>query len=131
MIFLSSLASAYKAQRNLKQIAQTVLQSSHDNPLWIPKDQAAKVGAEPYVCSNGGYHSQIAMNAPDEIARNYADLATVLYSLVQCYYSDPVAMPGLDNLIYGNMQMNASDWQDGNKNARTAFSSSAAPIRPK
>ena len=47
------LAAAYKAQRNLKQIAQTVLQSSHDNPLWIPKDQAAKVGAEPYVCSNG------------------------------------------------------------------------------
>ncbi len=106
------LAAAYKAQRNLKQTAQTVLQSAHDNPLWIPKDQAAKVGAEPYVCSNGSYHSQIAMNAPDEIARNYADLATVLYSLVQCYYSDPVAMPGLDNLIYGNMQMNASDWQD-------------------
>ena len=106
------LAAAYKAQRNLKQIAQTVLQSAHDNPLWIPKDQAAKVGAEPYVCSNGSYHSQIAMNAPDEMSRNYADLCTVLYSLVQCFYSDRVAMPHLDNLIYGNMQMNAADWQD-------------------
>lgn len=106
------LAAAYKAQRNIHQIAQTVLQSAHDNPLWIPADQAEKVGVGPYVCSNGSYHSQIAMNAPDELSRNYADLCTVLYSLVQCFYSDRVAMPHLDNLIYGNMQMNGADWQD-------------------
>ncbi len=106
------LGAAYKAQRNIKTIAQTVLQSAHDNPLWIPADQAAKVGAKPYVCSNGSYHSQIAMNAPDELSRNYADLCTVLYSLVQCFYSDRVAMPHLDNLVFGNMQMNGADWQD-------------------
>ena len=106
------LGALYKAQRNIHQIAQTVLQSAHDNPLWVPADQAAKVGVGPYVCSNGSYHSQIAMNAPDELSRNYADLCTVFYSLVQCFYSDRVAMPHLDNLIYGNMQMNAADWQD-------------------
>ena len=106
------LGAVYKAQRNIKTIAQTVLQSAHDNPLWVPADQAAKLGVGPYVCSNGSYHSQIAMNAPDELARNYADLCTVMYSLVQCFYSDRVAMPHLDNLIYGNMQMNAADWQD-------------------
>ena len=106
------LAAAYKAQRNIKEIAQTVLQSAHDNPLWVPADQAKKVGVGPYVCSNGSYHSQIAMNAPDELSRNYADLCTVLYSLVQCFYSDRVAMPHLDNLVFGNMQMNGADWQD-------------------
>lgn len=101
-------AAARKAQRHVKEVAETVLRSAHDNPLWIP----ASDGMEAWVCSNGSYHTQIGMVAPDDLSRAYADLAVTGLHLVQAFYSDRNAMPDQDNLIFGNIPMNAADWAD-------------------
>lgn len=106
------LAAAYTAQDHARHAAEMVLRSSSDNPLWIPSDQAAKVGAKAYVCSNGSYHTQIGMNANDELTRAYADLVVIGLALVQAFYSDPLAMPNQENNVFGDIPMNASDWAD-------------------
>lgn len=112
--------AARKAQREAGQVAQIVLQSAHDNPLWVP----ATPKLEGWVCSNGSYHTQIAIVAMDNIARTYADLAVTGLHFVQAFYSDPVAMPDQDNRVFGNLPMNAADWAD---EARTLAVSSIIP----
>lgn len=106
------LGAAYKAQNNAKAIAEKVLCSAHDNPLWVPTDQASKVGVGPFVCSNGSYHTQIGIVANDELSRAYADLTVMGLGLVQAYYSDPEAMPDQENNVFGDIPMNAADWAD-------------------
>ncbi len=102
------LAAAYKAQAHAKHSAEMVLRSSHDNPLWIP----ASSGMPARVCSNGSYHTQIGMNSNDELTRAYADLVMIGLSLVQAFYSDPIAMPEQENNVFGDIPMCASDWAD-------------------
>ncbi len=106
------LGAAYKAQKISRDIAEKVLCSAHDNPLWVPMNQAKQVGAEPFVCSNGSYHTQIGIVANDELSRAYADLTVMGLGLVQAFYSDPEAMPEQENNVFGDIPMNASDWAD-------------------
>ena len=102
------LATLYKTQRQLKEVAEYALRSVSDNPIFVP----AEPGVEADVMSNASYHTQSVIVAIDQLNRCYADLCAQFEAFINGFYLDRKAIPEMDNACMGVLMMPGSAWMD-------------------
>ncbi len=95
--------------------AEIALPAVSDNPVFLTDE----------IVSNGGFHNAAAPACIDSLTFALADFAQLAQHMVQRLQTDPRALPGLDSLALGTMQMVAGGYAE---EARAAAVPSLLPL---
>ena len=112
------LGALLRALAGAREAAEVGLSAVSDNPVFVFED-----GDD--VISNGGFHNGSAPGCIDRLTAAMADLAQLAQHQVQRVQTDPQALPGLDSLALGTMQMVAAGYAE---EARAAVVPSLLPL---
>jgi histidine ammonia-lyase len=102
--------------------AEIALPAVSDNPVFLFPDGPEDLGE---LVSNGGFHSATAPACIDALTFAIADLGQLAQHLLERLQTNPEALPGLDSLALGTMQMVAGGWAE---EARAAAVPSLLPL---
>jgi histidine ammonia-lyase len=105
-----------------RDAAEIALPAVSDNPVFLFPDGPGDLGD---LVSNGGFHSATAPAAIDALSFAIADLGQLAQHLLERLQTNPEALPGLDSLALGTMQMVAGGWAE---EARAAAVPSLLPL---
>jgi len=105
-----------------RDAAEIALPAVSDNPVFLFPDEPGDLGD---LVSNGGFHSATAPAAIDALSFAIADLGQLAQHLLERLQTNPEALPGLDSLALGTMQMVAGGWAE---EARAAAVPSLLPL---
>jgi histidine ammonia-lyase len=129
------LGNAHRVLAAAREAAEIALPAVSDNPVFLfpediedPEDELAGessdspkgIGASRFpgdVVSNGGFHNGAAPACIDALTFALADLAQLAQHQLQRLQTSPRALPGLDSLALGTLQMVAAGYAE---EARTA-----------
>jgi histidine ammonia-lyase len=109
------LGAAYRALASAREAAEVGLSAVSDNPAFVVDD----------LISNGGFHNGAAPGCIDRVTAALADLAQLAQHQVQRVQTDQRALPGLNSLALGTMQMVAAGYAE---EARGAVVPSLLPL---
>jgi histidine ammonia-lyase len=104
------------------EAAEIALPGVSDNPVFLFPDGPDDLGD---LVSNGGFHSGTAPACIDALTFAIADLGQLAQHLLERLQTNPEALPGLDSLALGTMQMVAGGWAE---EARGAAVPSLLPL---
>lgn len=116
------LGNAYRALGAARDAAQIALPAVSDNPVFLFGAGGEDLGD---VVSTGGFHNGAAPACIDGLAFALADLAQLAQHQLQRLQTSPEAMPGLDSLALGTMQMVGAGYAE---EARSAAVPSLLPL---
>jgi histidine ammonia-lyase len=105
-----------------RDAAEIALPAVSDNPVFLFPDRPEDLGE---LVSNGGFHSGTAPACIDALTFASADLGQLAQHLLERLQTNPEALPGLDSLALGTMQMVAGGWAE---EARAAAVPSLLPL---
>ena len=105
-----------------RDAAEIALPAVSDNPVFLFPDGPDDLGD---LVSNGGFHSATAPACIDALTFAIADLGQLAQHLLQRLQTNPEALPGLDSLALGTMQMVGGGWAE---EARGAAVPSLLPL---
>jgi histidine ammonia-lyase len=94
------LGRAHRALAAGREVADVGLSAVSDNPVFLFAD-----GGAADLVSNGGFHNGAAPGSIDALAFALADLAQLAQHQIQRLQTSERALPGLDSLALGTMQM--------------------------
>ena len=109
------LGNARRVLAAAREAAHIALPAVSDNPVFLGDD----------IVSNGGFHNAAAPACIDSMTFALADFAQLAQHMVQRLQTSPVALPGLDSLALGTMQMVAGGYAE---EARAAAVPSLLPL---
>ncbi len=117
------LGNAYRVLAAAREAAEIALPAVSDNPVFMfPEGADDDLGD---VVSNGGFHNGAAPACIDALTFALADFAQLAQHQVQRLQTSPLALPGLDSLALGTMQMVAGGYAE---EARAAAVPSLLPL---
>jgi histidine ammonia-lyase len=116
------LGRAHRALRDGHEAARVGLSAVSDNPVFL---FGAGPGDPGNLISNGGFHNGAAPAAIDALTFALADLAQLAEHQVQRLQTSERALPGLDSLALGTMQMVGAGYAE---EARAACVPSLLPL---
>lgn len=104
------LGNANRALAVARDAAEIALAAVSDNPAFLfavksAEGDAAGEGRLGDIVSNGGFHNGASPACIDGLTFALADLAQLAQHQLQRLQTSPEAMPGLDSLALGTMQM--------------------------
>ena len=105
-----------------RDAAEIALPAVSDNPVFLFPDGPDDLGD---LVSNGGFHNGTAPACIDALTFAIADLGQLAQHLLERLQTSPEALPGLDSLALGTMQMVAGGWAE---EARAAAVPSLLPL---
>jgi histidine ammonia-lyase len=105
-----------------RDAAEIALPAVSDNPVFLFPDGPDDLGD---LVSNGGFHSGTAPACIDALTFTIADLGQLAQHLLERLQTNREALPGLDSLALGTMQMVAGGWAE---EARAAAVPSLLPL---
>ncbi len=109
------LGNALRVLSVARDAAEIALPAVSDNPVFLGDD----------IVSNGGFHNAAAPASIDSLTFALADFAQLAQHMVQRLQTNPQALPGLDSLALGTMQMVAGGYAE---EARAAAVPSLLPL---
>lgn len=109
------LGAAFRSLSAAREAAEVSLSAVSDNPAFVGDD----------LLSNGGFHNGAAPRCIDGVTAGLADLAQLAQHQVQRVQTNQRALPGLDSLALGTMQMVAAGYAE---EARAAVVPSLLPL---
>jgi histidine ammonia-lyase len=115
------LGNAYRLLAAARDAAEIALPAVSDNPVFLFAD----ADRDADVVSTGGFHNGAAPSAIDGLTFALADLAQLAQHQLQRLQTSPEAMPGLDSLALGTMQMAGAGYAE---EARAAAVPSLLPL---
>lgn len=117
------LGNAYRVLAAAREAAEVALGAVSDNPVFMfPEGDDGDLGD---VVSNGGFHNGAAPACIDALTFALADFAQLAQHQVQRLQTSSLALPGLDSLGLGTMQMVAGGYAE---EARAAAVPSLLPL---
>jgi len=116
------LGNAYRLLAAGREAAEIALPAVSDNPVFLFGSAEDDLGD---IVSTGGFHNGAAPAAIDGLTFALADLAQLAHHQLQRLQTSPEAMPGLDSLAVGTMQMVSAGYAE---EARTATVPSLLPL---
>jgi histidine ammonia-lyase len=116
------LGNARRVIGAAREAAEIALPAVSDNPVFLFPDGPEDLGD---LVSNGGFHSGTAPACIDALTFAIADLGQLAQHLLERLQTNPEALPGLDSLALGTMQMVAGGWAE---EARAAAVPSLLPL---
>ncbi len=117
------LGNAYRVLAAAREAAEVALGAVSDNPVFMfPDGDDGDLGD---VVSNGGFHNGAAPACIDALTFALADFAQLAQHQVQRLQTSSLALPGLDSLGLGTMQMVAGGYAE---EARAAAVPSLLPL---
>jgi histidine ammonia-lyase len=116
------LGNAIRVLESARTAAQIALPAVSDNPVFLFPSGPGDLGD---LISNGGFHNGAAPSAIDSLTFALADLAQLSQHLLQRLQTSPRALPGLDSLALGTLQMVAAGYAE---EARAAAVPSLIPL---
>jgi histidine ammonia-lyase len=116
------LGNARRVLASARTVADTSLRSVTDNPVFLFPETPGELGD---IVSTGGYHNGAAPVSIDTLTFALADLSQLATHEVERLQTSPRALPGLDSLALGTMQMVAGGFAE---EARTAAVPSLLPM---
>ena len=99
------LGNANRLLAAAREAAEIALPAVSDNPVFLFGDGSGDPGDLGDIVSTGGFHNGAAPSAIDGLTFALADLAQLAHHQLQRLQTSPEAMPGLDSLALGTMQM--------------------------
>jgi histidine ammonia-lyase len=96
------LGNARRALSVARDAAEIALPAVSDNPVFLGDD----------IVSNGGFHNAAAPACIDSLTFALADFAQLAQHMVQRLQTSRLALPGLDSLALGTMQMVAGGFAE-------------------
>ena len=109
------LGNASRVLSAARDVAEIALPAVSDNPVFLDDE----------IVSNGGFHNAAAPACIDSMTFALADLAQLAQHMVQRLQTSPRALPALDSLALGTMQMVAGGFAE---EARAAAVPSLLPL---
>ncbi len=109
------LGNARRVLAVAREAAEIALPAVSDNPVFLGDE----------IVSNGGFHNAAAPACIDSLTFALADFAQLAQHMVQRLQTSPRALPGLDSLALGTMQMVAGGFAE---EARAAAVPSLLPL---
>ena len=109
------LGNARRVLSVARGAADVALPAVSDNPVFLGDE----------IVSNGGFHNAAAPACIDSLTFALADFAQLAQHMVQRLQTSPYALPGLDSLALGTMQMVAGGFAE---EARAAAVPSLLPL---
>jgi histidine ammonia-lyase len=122
------LGNANRLLGAAREAAEIALPAVSDNPVFLFGDgdgDGQANGDTGDIVSTGGFHNGAAPAAIDGLTFALADLAQLAQHQLQRLQTNPEAMPGLDSLALGTMQMVSAGYAE---EARTAAVPSLLPL---
>lgn len=116
------LGNANRVVAAARAAAEIALPAVSDNPAFLFGSGDGDLGD---VVSNGGFHNGSAPACIDGLSFALADLAQLAQHQLQRLQTSPEAMPGLDSLALGTMQMVGAGYAE---EARSAAVPSLLPL---
>jgi histidine ammonia-lyase len=116
------LGNAYRLLASAREAAEIALPAVSDNPVFLFGAGEGDLGG---IVSTGGFHNGAAPAAIDGLTFALADLAQLAHHQLQRLQTSPEAMPGLDSLALGTMQMVSAGYAE---EARAATVPSLLPL---
>ena len=116
------LGNANRALASARDAAEIALPAVSDNPAFLFGSGEHDLGD---IVSNGGFHNGAAPACIDSLTFALADLAQLAQHQLQRLQTSPEAMPGLDSLALGTMQMVGAGYAE---EARSAAVPSLLPL---
>src|SRR5437764_10312184 len=116
------LGNAFRALAAGRDAAEIALPAVSDNPVFLFGDNVDDPGE---LVSNGRFHNGTAPACIDGLTFALADLAQLAQHQLQRLQTSPEAMPGLDSLALGTMQMVGAGYAE---EARAAAVPSLLPL---
>jgi len=116
------LGNANRALASARDAAEIALSAVSDNPAFLFGAGDGDLGD---IVSNGGFHNGAAPACIDGLSFALADLAQLAQHQLQRLQTSPEAMPGLDSLALGTMQMVGAGYAE---EARSAAVPSLLPL---
>jgi histidine ammonia-lyase len=116
------LGNAHRALAAAREAAVIALPAVSDNPVFLFPAGPGDLGD---VVSNGGFHNGAAPACIDALTFALADLAQLAQHQLQRLQTSPHALPGLDSLALGTLQMVAAGYAE---EARSAAVPSLLPL---
>jgi histidine ammonia-lyase len=116
------LGNANRLLAAARDAAAIALPAVSDNPVFLFGSGADDLGD---IVSTGGFHNGVAPSAIDGLSFALADLAQLAHHQLQRLQTSPEAMPGLDSLALGTMQMVSAGYAE---EARAAAVPSLLPL---
>jgi histidine ammonia-lyase len=116
------LGNANRALAAARAAAEIALPAVSDNPVFLFGSGEDDPGD---IVSNGGFHNGAAPACIDGLTFALADLAQLAQHQLQRLQTSPEAMPGLDSLALGTVQMVAAGYAE---EARAAAVPSLLPL---
>ena len=118
------LGNGYRLLAAARDAAEIALPAVSDNPVFLFGHGRAE-GEAGDIVSTGGFHNGAAPAAIDGLTFALADLAQLAQHQLQRLQTSPEAMPGLDSLALGTMQMVGAGYAE---EARAAVVPSVLPL---
>jgi histidine ammonia-lyase len=116
------LGNANRVVAAARDAAQIALSAVSDNPAFFFGDGEGDLGD---IASNGGFHNGAAPACIDALTFALADLAQLAHHQLQRLQTSREAMPGLDSLALGTLQMVSAGYAE---EARAAAVPSLLPL---
>jgi histidine ammonia-lyase len=113
------LGNANRLMASARDAAEIALPAVSDNPVFLFTD------ADRDLVSNGGFHNGAAPACIDGLSFALADLAQLAHHQLQRLQTSREAMPGLDSLALGTLQMVGAGYAE---EARSAVVPSLLPL---
>jgi histidine ammonia-lyase len=118
------LGNGYRLLAAAREAASIALPAVSDNPVFLFGDGDGD-GDLGDIVSTGGFHNGTAPAAIDGLTFALADLAQLAHHQLQRLQTSPAAMPDLDSLALGTMQMVSAGYAE---EARAAAVPSLLPL---
>ena len=116
------LGNAFRVLDGARAAAEISLPAVSDNPVFLFPETPEDLGD---LVSNGGFHNGAAPACMDSLSSALADLSQLAQHQVQRLQTSARALPGLDSLALGTMQMVAAGYAE---EARAAATPSLLPL---
>jgi histidine ammonia-lyase len=116
------LGNARRVLAAARAAAEIALPAVSDNPVFLFPERPDELGE---IVSNGGFHNGAAPSCIDALTFALADLSQLAQHQLQRLQTSPRALPGLDSLALGTLQMVAAGYAE---EARTACVPSLLPL---
>ncbi|MGZ4166922.1 MAG: aromatic amino acid lyase [Solirubrobacteraceae bacterium] len=108
------LGNANRLLAAAREAAEIALPAVSDNPVFLFGSADGDLGD---IVSTGGFHNGAVPAAIDGLAFALADLAQLAHHQLQRLQTSPEAMPGLDSLALGTMQMVSAGYAEETRSA--------------
>jgi histidine ammonia-lyase len=110
------LGNAFRVLAAAREAAEIALPAVSDNPVFLFPQGPEDLGD---LVSNGGFHNGAAPACLDALSFALADLGQLAQHHVQRLQTSARALPGLDSLALGTMQMVAAGYAEEARGAAT------------